>query len=134
MNEEEHEEEHTVLVVDDDGPVLNVASRALDRAGYRVLSAQGGEDALRTAKEFDGKIDLLLTDVVMPAMGGRELAERFIEVRPDTAVLFMSAYTEDEVILKGVRVASVSFLSKPFTLADLSNAVKAALKSARGVG
>ncbi len=114
----------TILVVDDDPSVLQVASKVLRRGGYEVVEAGGGEDALRLADQNDGKIDLLLTDVVMPGMGGRELAEVLAERYPSVRLLFMSAYTEDEVILQGVRVAEVNFISKPFTVEGLRAKVR----------
>ena len=117
----------TILVVDDDAPVLDVASRALQRSGYTVLRAGSASEALEIAREHHDDIDLLLTDVVMPGMNGRELAEAIHEEHDDIAVLFMSAYTEDEVILRGVRVAEVHFVPKPFTLDVLTGAVRTAL-------
>src|SRR5688572_27395476 len=99
-----------ILVVDDDQAVRQVAARVLQRAGYEVLQAGEGAEALRVAREHQGRLDLLLTDVVMPGMNGRELGERLAEERPETRLLYMSAYTEDEVILRGVRVAEVNFL------------------------
>ena len=117
----------TILVVDDDAPVLDVAARALGRSGFSVLRAGSTVEALEVAREHGDQIDLLLTDVVMPGMNGRELAEALREEYDDIAVLFMSAYTEDEVILRGVRVAEVHFLPKPFTLDSLTRAVNEAL-------
>ena len=117
----------TILVVDDDPSVLQVASKVLKRGGYDVLEAEGGEAALKVADEWDGKISMLLTDVVMPGMGGRELSEAFAEKYPEVRVLFMSAYTEDEVILRGVRVAEVNFISKPFTVKGLRDRVRTVL-------
>ena len=117
----------TVLVVDDEPSVLRVASKVLRRAGYDILEALGGEEALRIADEFDGTIDLLLTDVVMPGLGGRELGERFSELHPRTSLLFMSGYTEDEVLLQGIRVAEVNYISKPFTVAGLREKVRQVL-------
>lgn len=117
----------TVLVVDDDVSVLQVAAKVLRRDGYEVLEAGGGEEALRIAASRNGEVDLLLTDVVMPGMGGRELSERMSEEHADVPVLFMSAYTEDEMILRGVRVADVHFIQKPFTVAGLRAKVLEAL-------
>ena len=88
----------TVLVVDDDDPVRAVAAKVLRRSGYEVLEAGGGREAMRLAHERRGAVDLLLTDVVMPEIGGRELSEWMLEAYPHVRVLFMSAYTEDEVI------------------------------------
>lgn len=117
----------TVLVVDDEPSVLRVASKVLRRDGYEILEALGGEEALRIADGHDGTIDLLLTDVVMPGLGGRELGERFRELHPGTALLFMSGYTEDEVLLQGIRVAEVNYISKPFTVAGLRDKVREVL-------
>jgi len=118
----------TVLVVDDDDAVRAVASKVLRRSGYHVLEASGGRDALRIARERGGAVDLLLTDVVMPELDGRELSERLRADYPDIRVLFMSAYTEDEVILQGVQVAQVNFLSKPFNLESLTRSVREVLE------
>lgn len=118
----------TVLVVDDEPSVLRVASKVLRRDGYEILEALGGDEALRIADEHDGAIDLLLTDVVMPGLGGRELGERFLVRHPRTAVLFMSGYTEDEVLLQGIRVAEVNYISKPFTVAGLREKVREVLE------
>lgn len=122
----------TVLVVDDEPSVLRVASKVLRRDGYEILEALGGEEALRVADQHDGAIDLLLTDVVMPGLGGRELGERFRDLHPDTALLFMSGYTEDEVLLQGIRVAEVNYISKPFTVAGLREKVREVLNGAPG--
>jgi two-component system cell cycle sensor histidine kinase/response regulator CckA len=113
-----------VLVVDDDAAVLRMAAKVLRRGGYEVLEAGGGREALRIAEEQGGKIKLLLTDVVMPEMGGREVSETLHSRYPNIRVLFMSAYTEDEVILRGVRVAEVNFVSKPFTVDGLRSKVR----------
>lgn len=118
-----------ILVVDDDTAVRQVTARVLEREGYRVLQAGEGTEALRVAREHSGPLDLLLTDVVMPGMNGRELSEKLAVVRPETRLLYMSAYTEDEVILRGIRVSEVAFLHKPFGLKGLASAVRAALSS-----
>jgi len=117
----------TVLVVDDDAAVRRVAGKALRRAGYRVIEAESGDQALEIGSRRAGEIDLLLTDVVMPGMNGRELGEKLKEVDPDLPILFMSAYTEDEIFLQGVRVAKISFIPKPFTLDELTKSVNDAL-------
>ncbi len=117
----------TVLVVDDDPSVLRVASKVLVRAGYSVLEANGGREALDVAAGRGGELDLLLTDVVMPGMSGRELGEELVARYPGVRVLYMSAYTEDEVILQGVRVAEVDFISKPFTVDGLRAKVQEVL-------
>lgn len=113
----------TVLVVDDDAGVRRVASKALRRAGYDVVEARGGAEAIELTQDRDDRIDLLLTDVVMPGMNGRELSERLRSEWPDLPVLFMSAYAEDEVFLHGVRVAQMNFLPKPFSLEELIETV-----------
>jgi two-component system cell cycle sensor histidine kinase/response regulator CckA len=118
-----------IMVVDDDAGVRQVAARVLERAGYRVLQAGEGDEALRVARTHPGPLHLVLTDVVMPGMNGRELGQRMREERPETRLLYMSAYTEDEVILRGLRVADVGFLAKPFSLDGLESAVKSALSA-----
>ena len=114
----------TVLVVDDDLSVLRVAAKVLQRGGFDVLEAGSGDAALAVADEVNGEIDLLLTDVVMPSMNGRELSQALVARYPDVRVLFMSAYTEDEVILQGVRVAEVNFINKPFSVEGLREKVR----------
>ena len=114
----------TVLVVDDDLSVLRVAAKVLKRGGFDVLEAGSGDAALAVADEVNGEIDLLLTDVVMPSMNGRELSQALVARYPDVRVLFMSAYTEDEVILQGVRVAEVNFINKPFSVEGLREKVR----------
>jgi signal transduction histidine kinase/CheY-like chemotaxis protein len=111
----------TVLVVDDEPSVRRVLEVVLTRLGYRVLSAAGGEEALRTA-EREGEVDLLLTDLIMPGMRGTELARRFRERSPRAAVLFMSGYPGSEPLDPGTRL-----LAKPLTPEALAAAVRAVL-------
>jgi len=80
-----------------------------------VLSADNGEDGLRLCKEFDGPIDLLITDVVMPRMNGRELAEHVATIRPETRILYMSGFTDDAIVRHGVLDDGVFFIQKPFS-------------------
>jgi two-component system cell cycle sensor histidine kinase/response regulator CckA len=116
----------TILLVEDSDAVRMVARRILTASGYRVLSAEGGNEALAIAQTEGGAIDLLLTDVVMPGLNGREVAERLRERTPSLRVLFMSGYTEDEVVRRGV-ASGGSLLQKPFTMDGLTAAVRAVL-------
>lgn len=118
----------TLLVVDDDAAVLRVACRVLERAGYAVLPASGSRDALDRAHEAHDSLDLLVTDVVMPGASGRELAEAIRRKNPKLPVLYMSAFTEDEAIVEGVREDDVHFLPKPFTPRELVDAVESILE------
>ncbi len=96
-----------------------------------MVEARGGAEAIELARAYEGRIDLLLTDVVMPGMNGRELSERLRAARPDLPVLFMSAHAEDEVFLHGVRVALMDFLPKPFSLEQLVETVNELLGRSR---
>jgi len=117
----------TILLVEDDTAVRGLTRRTLIANGHRVLDASNGLDALRVATEYDGVIHLLLTDVVMPQMGGRALAETLRHSRPSTRVLFMSGYPDDEVLRRGVHQDKVSFLEKPFAQTTLSAKVREVL-------
>ena len=112
----------TILLVEDEEPVRAVVRKTLSANGYTVLEARHGRDALLASDRHRGPIHLLLSDVVMPEMGGRELAERLTAQRQDLRVLFMSGYTSDEVVRKGIEGAG--FMQKPFTSADLLRAVR----------
>ena len=117
----------TVLVVEDADPVRSLAARALDAAGYRVLTAIDGVDALRTSAAWSAPIDLVLTDVVMPRMGGDELATRLAEFRPESRVLFMSGYTGSIFRRDGHSEPQPHFVEKPFRVDDLLRKVRAML-------
>jgi PAS domain S-box-containing protein len=114
----------TLLVVEDEAALRDVAGRILSGAGYRVLAADGGVQALELAALHDGTIDLLVSDVVMPGMLGKELAERLVGVRPDTRVLYMSGYAQPVLASQGTLEPGVALLEKPFTAADLLSAVR----------
>ncbi len=118
----------TVLVVEDEAAVRALEITILQRCGYRVLEAANGSDALQLAEQEPGPIHLLLSDVVMPHMGGRELAEKLAVVRPACRVLFLSGYIDDTVIHHGVQVAEYAFLQKPFTPAALAQKVRCVLE------
>jgi nitrogen-specific signal transduction histidine kinase/ActR/RegA family two-component response regulator len=113
-----------VLLAEDDVILRALARDILVTEGYTVLDSQNVEDALRFAENQDGAIHLLLTDVVMPLMGGRELAERMSGRRPETRILFVSGFTDDTVVRHGVLDEGVAFLQKPFTLESLSRTVR----------
>jgi PAS domain S-box-containing protein len=119
----------TVLLVEDEPSVRALAAEVLERNGYRVVAAENGDRALELADARDGPIHLLLTDVVMPRMSGRELAEKLLASRPDTKVLFMSGYTDDAIVQHGVLEAGTEFLQKPFTRDALTVRVREVLDS-----
>jgi two-component system cell cycle sensor histidine kinase/response regulator CckA len=114
----------TLLVVEDEAALREVAGRILSRAGYHVLSAECGITALELAARHEGAIDLLVTDVVMPGMLGKELAERLTGMRPDTRVLYMSGYAQPVLHSQGTLDPGVALLEKPFTAGDLLAAVR----------
>ena len=120
-----------VLVVEDEPQILRLATRALRAQGYEVLSAEGPQEAMRLAADAAVPIDLLLTDVMMPVMTGPDLAERMREARPALRVLFMSGFSADLVARHGPFAESNDFMSKPFTLTDLTQRVRAALDRGR---
>lgn len=105
----------TILLVEDEELVRNLAAEILRSLGYEVLTAGNGVEALRVSGDFTGNIDLMVTDVVMPQMGGRELAERLGPLRPMTPVLYMSGYTDDAIMRHGILDDHVSFIQKPFS-------------------
>lgn len=124
----------TVLLVEDDMMVLAFTRTLLKRGGYRVLEASGGEAALEVSKRRPTDIDLLVTDVVMPEMSGRIVAERLARSRPAMRVLFLSGYTDDAVLRHGVSVDEVDFLPKPFTPSALAYKVRQVLDRERSDG
>jgi PAS domain S-box-containing protein len=118
----------TILLVEDDPQVRAVVGRMLESLDYRVLSAGDGDDALALARAFEGPIELLVSDLVMPGLGGREVAERLRQSNPETAVLFMSGYSDEAVTRRGVVDPNASFLEKPFATADLARRVREILE------
>ncbi len=117
----------TILLVEDEEAVRNLIVMALETEGYRVLPAANGKDALDIAAAFSGPIPLMISDVVIPGMGGSELAGRMKELSPDLKVLYISGYTSDAVNRHGVEEDAVEFLQKPFTPAELAAKVRAVL-------
>jgi CheY-like chemotaxis protein len=113
----------TILLVEDEDIVRGLTRKILTQAGYNVLDADGGEEAIRLCRTHVGPIDLLLTDVVMPEMSGKEVADRLLELRPEIRVLFMSGYTDEAIVQHGVLDANVEFIQKPFTWLKLTQKV-----------
>jgi two-component system, cell cycle sensor histidine kinase and response regulator CckA len=119
----------TVLLVEDEELVRNLVRDILKQNGYFVLEAHHGTEALRVALQHSGPIHLLLTDVVMPQMGGRVLAQRLKSFRPTIRVLYISGYVDDATIQEGVSNPGTSFIQKPFTVETLSRKVRELLDS-----
>jgi CheY-like chemotaxis protein len=117
----------TVLLTEDDPLVRLLARTVLERAGYAVLTAAGGKEALILADDHRGPIHLLLTDVVMPEMSGRELMHHLAERRPEVKVLYVTGYSEDAVALHGMLDPGTAFLPKPFTPEVLTRKVREVL-------
>ena len=120
----------TILLAEDDPSVRSMCTRVLHNSGYRVMESSNGEEALRFVQSrSEGKIDLLLTDVVMPQMGGIELATRLGEELPDIKILLTSGYTDEAIVLTGSEKDKLPFLQKPFLPADLLRKVREVLDS-----
>ncbi len=123
----------TVLLVEDEDAVRNLAQRLLERSNYHVVTAMNGVHALEVAEAHSGPIDLLLTDVIMPEMGGKDLAQRLYVTRPSVKVLYMSGYSGTTVHKAGVRDASQTYLQKPFRPSDLLRKVREVLDAPQQV-
>ncbi|HEY1861471.1 MAG TPA: PAS domain S-box protein [Gemmataceae bacterium] len=123
----------TILLVEDEAGVRNLAALVLRGNGYKVLEAGDGAEALQIVATEVEPIDLLLTDVVMPGMSGRQLADRVKDLRPDTRVLFQSGYTDDAIVHYGVCGAETAFLQKPYSGSALTRKVREVLEQERQV-
>jgi DNA-binding NtrC family response regulator len=119
----------TVLLVEDEASVRQASRQFLIQSGYNVLEAFDGEDALRAAREHDGPIHLMITDVVMPRISGPRLAEQLADDRPDMKVLFVSGYAERTVLQHGKIDITQRFLQKPFSLKTLARKVREVLET-----
>jgi len=117
----------TILLVEDEKVVRGLTRTILMQAGYNVLDAKGGDEAIRLCSLHVGPIDLLLTDVVMPEVSGKEVADRLLELRPSIRVLYMSGYTDEAIVQHGVLDANVKFIQKPFTWVGLTRKVREVL-------
>ena len=120
----------TVLLVEDAASVRMVTRQVLERYGYTILEAPNGDTALRLAAKHHGRIHLLLTDVVMPGLSGRQLAEQLVQLRPDMKVLYASGYTDHAIVHHGILESGIAFLQKPFTPKTLGRRVRQVLDSA----
>lgn len=117
----------TILLVEDEDVVRGLTRNILMQAGYNVLDARSGDEAIRLCHAHAGPIDLLLTDVVMPEVSGKEVADRLSELRPSIRVLFMSGYTDEAIVQHSVLDANVKFIQKPFTWVALTRKVREVL-------
>ncbi|WP_051305676.1 PAS domain-containing hybrid sensor histidine kinase/response regulator [Desulfogranum mediterraneum] len=118
----------TILVVEDEPAILNMVTTILGRKGYTVLSASAPAEAIRLVRDRDQPLQLLITDVIMPEMNGRELADHLLDSRPSLEILFISGYTADVISSQGILEEAVNFLQKPFTLEELLQRVGAILE------
>ena len=121
----------TILVVEDEDMVRSLTHQILEECGYTVLEASNGVEALSIYEKHDCHIDLLMTDVVMPQMGGRELAERFAQIYPQMCVLFTSGYTDDAVVRHGIIEAETNFIQKPFAPDGLAHKIREIMDAPR---
>ncbi|MFO0938369.1 MAG: response regulator [Gemmataceae bacterium] len=117
----------TILLVEDEDGVRALVRHILRSCGYSVFEANDGVEAVKLAEQHVGKIDLLMTDVVMPRMGGREVADRLRKLHPGVKVIFSSGYTDDAIVRHGILEAEVAFLQKPFTPVSLAAKVREVL-------
>ena len=117
----------TILLAEDSVSLREMAREYLESVGYVVLEAASGREALQKAKEFDGPIHLLLTDVVMPEMSGPELARHMTELRPEIKIIFTSGYTNDAIARQGVLDPAVAFIQKPYRPKALARKIQEVL-------
>ena len=119
----------TILLVEDDDRVRALVANMLKKNGYKVLLASAGDQALEIAARHHGRIHLLLTDVMMPGLSGRILSERLTAARPDTRVLYMSGYSDDAILRRGVKSAAAYFIQKPFSIDALAHKIRETLSA-----
>jgi PAS domain S-box-containing protein len=124
----------TILLVEDEEPVRSMVSKVLQSKGYTVLEARHGNEAIEVSERCEGSINLMVTDVIMPQMSGRELAERLTLMRPEMHVLYMSGYPDNTIVQHGVLEPGTAFLQKPFTINALELKVREILDGARKGG
>lgn len=118
----------TVLIVEDEKAILDISERILEELGYTVLITRSPNEAIRLAGEYTGDIHLLITDVVMPEMNGRDLADRLASIKPSIKCLYMSGYTANVIAQRGVLHEGVCFIQKPFSAMSLAVKVRETLE------
>ncbi len=128
--EEEYTGKETILIIEDDDAVRTMAKEGLSDLGYNVYDVPDGSDGLELVKQNHKTFDLLLTDVVMPNMSGREIAEKVVSYIPDIKVLYMSGYTDNAIVHHGVLEKGINFIQKPFTIVTLAKKIRQALADA----
>lgn len=116
-----------IVLVEDDMSVRSVFAKGLRAKGFHVTDVGAGEAALTLLRDASNAVDLLITDVVMPGMNGRELSERALQLRPDLRVLFVSGYADDEILRRGLLYGEIDVLAKPFSLDELSEKIEGVL-------
>jgi len=121
----------TLLIVEDEEALRASVCEFLRSLGYNILEAESGQQALSVASMHDGPIDVLVTDVVMPKMSGRQLSQMLVSIRPSLKTIYMSGYTDDAVVRHGIRDAAVAFLQKPFSLVTLARKVREVIEPAQ---
>ena len=122
----------TILVVDDDASITKLATVILEPLGYKIFIATNGEEALEISRKHEEKIDLLLTDVVMPIINGRELAKILLQERPNMQTILMSGYPADIVAPEGIIESNIHFINKPLTKTTLTNIIQTVLDKKAG--
>lgn len=124
QNSATNSRDETILVVDDDPTVRHVVALSLQSYGYHILEASSGEEALDVSRRHDGRIELLVTDVVMPGMNGLELARQFMDMRPEVRVIVMSGIVDNTIILNSTLKPTTPFFHKPFSMDELAIKVR----------
>ena len=119
----------SILIAEDETIVRKMNERILSRLGFHVHSASDGHEALQVLNELDGKIDLILTDVIMPNMNGQQLAQKAQELYPEIKVLFTSGYTNEIIAKHNILEEGIHFIAKPYSPSDLKKALVAILAS-----
>jgi CheY-like chemotaxis protein len=119
----------TILMVEDDKMMRRLTRAVLENSGYKVIEAADGPEAVLVCEQYQGTIHLLLTDVVMPGMSGRIVSDRIKALRPQIVVLYMSGYTEDAIVNRGILSEGINFIEKPFATAALTRKVRDLLEA-----
>ena len=117
----------TILLVEDEGAILEMGTLMLKALGYAILPAATPSDALRIVASHEGPIDLLISDVIMPAMNGKDLSDQIKQIKPDVKCLFMSGYTADIIAKHGMLDEEIHFIQKPFSIPEMASKIRGIL-------